>query len=567
MLSEEKKILLKQLVHNASKEEIIWINGYLQGYLEGTGGTLPVQAETPVTAAVAIKPTILYGTETGNSKKVSSQLLTGFKKNKIQAKAADIFQYDVAKLAKDSHALFVISTQGEGEFPQNAQGFYDNLIKSGADLSHLKYAVLGLGDTSYPLYCYAGELLDAALEKLGAQRILPLVKADVDYAETVTQWESHLHAAFANEALGVATVVAKPLAPTSHKTYYKGIISHKIVLNDRGSNKETYHIEIQSNSAVSYEPGDALGIFARNDEQSIQHILSYFKESGHRIVTLKDKSATVKEWLAIRNIKGLSSRSISQISALLEITYEAERADLVDILSVAEIPAHITIDAVLEVLLPIAPRLYSISSSAEAHDGEVHLTVTLDTFKVKDEDKTGLASHFLAYYPVNAPIEFYIHKNNNFRLPADDKDIIMIGPGTGIAPFRSFISHRDATGAEGKNWLFFGEQHFVLDFYYQTEIQEWITTGVLSKFDVAFSRDQQHKIYVQDRIREKAAEFDEWLQNGASLYICGQKHPMGTDVENTITEVISASRGISLDDARLVLQELEEQGRYQKDVY
>lgn len=566
MLSETKKNLLQQLVHNASKEEIIWINGYIQGYLDNNS-TISDSAETAAPAAIAIKPTIIYGTETGNSKKVSSQLLTGFKKNKIQAKSVDIFQYDLAKLAKESYALFVISTQGEGEFPQNAQAFYDKLVTSDADLSHLKYAVLGLGDTSYPLYCYAGELLDAALEKLGAQRILPLVKADVDYAETVVQWESHLQAALANEAAGVATTVVKPVPPTSHKTYYKGIISHKIVLNDRGSNKETYHIEIQSNETVNYEPGDALGVFARNDEQSIQHVLGYFKENGHRIVALKEKSATVKEWLAERNIKGLSSRSVSQIAALLETTFDAEKADLADILSVAEIPSHISIDNVLEILLPIAPRLYSISSSAEAHDGEVHLTVTLDTFKVNETLKTGLASHFLAYYPVNTPIEFYIHKNNNFRLPPEDKDIIMIGPGTGIAPFRSFISHRDATGAEGKNWLFFGEQHFVLDFYYQTEIQEWITTGVLNKFDVAFSRDQQHKIYVQDRIREKAAEFDEWLQNGASLYICGQKYPMGTDVENTITEVISASRGITLDQARQVLEDLEEQGRYQKDVY
>lgn len=566
MLSEGKKNLLQQLVHNASKDELIWISGYFSGLLESSGNSVP-QTEVPV--AVTIKPTILYGTETGNSKKVSSQLLANFKKNKIQAKSADVFQYDVAKLAKESYVLFVISTQGEGEFPQNAQPFYEKLIKSDADLSHLKYAVLGLGDTSYPLYCYAGELLDAALEKLGAKRILPLVKADVDYAETVTQWESHLKSAFENEGKPVTgnAITVKPVAPTSHKTYYKGSISHKIVLNDRGSNKETYHIEIQSNNEVNYEPGDALGIFPRNDERSIQHVLGYFKENGHRVITIKDKSATVKEWLAQRNIKGLSSRSVNQVATLLETTYNSEKADLADILSVVDIPAHVSIDNLLQLLLPIAPRLYSISSSADAHDGEVHLTVTLDTFKVKDEVREGLASNFLALYPVNTPFEFYIHKNNNFRLPADDKDIIMIGPGTGIAPFRSFISHRDATGAEGKNWLFFGEQHFVLDFYYQTEIQEWITTGVLNKFDVAFSRDQQHKIYVQDRIREKAAEFDEWLQNGASLYICGQKHPMGNDVENTITEVISASRGISLDEARRVLEEMEEQGRYQKDVY
>ncbi|MXN90684.1 hypothetical protein GR160_05550 [Flavobacterium sp. Sd200] len=567
MLSEGKKTLLQQLVLNASKDELIWINGYVSGLLESSGTTFAPQTEVP--HVVAVKPTIIYGTETGNSKKVSSQILTGFKKNKIQAKSIDVFQYDVAKLAKETHVLFIMSTQGEGEFPQNAQAFYDKLSNSDINLSHLKYAVLGLGDTSYPLYCYAGELLDAALEKLGAQRLLPLVKADVDYAETVAQWESHLKSAFESEGKTQATntSISKSTAPTSHKTYYKGSISHKVILNDRGSNKETYHIEIQSEDVVSYEPGDALGIVPFNDEYTIQKILSYFKEDGSRKITLKDRTETINQWLAECNVKGLSKRSIGQIASLLETVYDAEKADLNDILAVVDIPAKVTIDSIIELLLPIAPRLYSISSSIDAHDGEVHLTVTLDTFKVKDELREGLASNFLAHFPLNTPFDFYIHKNNNFRLPADDKDIIMIGPGTGIAPFRSFISHRDAIGAEGKNWLFFGEQHFVLDFYYQTEIQEWLTTGVLNKFDVAFSRDQQHKIYVQDRIKEKAAEFDQWLQNGASLYICGQKHPMGTDVENTITEVISAARGISLDDARQVLAELEEQGRYQKDVY
>ncbi|WP_185965523.1 diflavin oxidoreductase [Flavobacterium zepuense] len=565
MLSENKLQLLQQLVHNASKEEIIWAKGYLAGYLDAANVPINISV-TP--AAIAVKPTILYGTETGNSKKVASQLLANFKKNKVQAKAADVFQYDIAKLEKETHALFVMSTQGEGEFPQNAVAFYEKLQASKPSLSHLKYAVLGLGDTSYPLFCYAGELLDEALAQLGAQRILPLVKADVDYAEPVNHWEKSLHDHLANAvnpSTGVA--VAKPSAPASNKKNYSGVITHKVVLNDRGSNKETYHIEITADDTVDYEPGDALGIFARNDAHTVNQVLAYFKEEGSRHISIKDKSQSVSNWLAERNIKGLSKRSIGQVAELLLVTYEAEKADLLDILAVAVIPAQVSIDDLIGVLLPIAPRLYSISSSAEAHDGQVHLTVTLDTFTANNTQKTGLASHFLAHYPIGTAINFYIHKNTHFRLPTNDTDIIMIGPGTGIAPFRSFLSYRDATGAGGRNWLFFGEQYFVLDFYYQTEIQEWITTAVLTKLDVAFSRDQQDKIYVQDRIRENAGQFNEWLQNGASLYICGQRHPMGTDVENTIIEVIAAARGLSPDAAREVLNELEEQGRYQKDVY
>jgi len=565
MLSENKLKLLQQLAHNATKEEIIWAKGYLSGYLDANSGT-GQQDVQGIPATLTVKPTIIYGTETGNSKKVASQLLTNFKRNKIQAKTADVFHYDIAKLEKETLSLFVMSTQGEGEFPQNAVAFYEKLKTSNANLSNLKYAVLGLGDTSYPLYCYAAELLDETLAKLGAQRILPLVKADVDYTDIVIGWQTSLSDYFAKSPTLGTDAQVKP-ADTSHKKNYAGVVSHKVVLNDKGANKETYHIEITANDVAYYEPGDALGVFAKNDEHSVQQILSYFKEDGNRLLTLKDTTATLQQWLRERNIKGLSKRSINQIADLLQITYQSEKADLIDILNVVKIPVWVSINNLIEILLPVAPRLYSISSSAEAHDGQVHVTVTLDTFKVNDILKTGLASNFLAHYPIGTAIDFYIHKNNNFRLPDNDTDIIMIGPGTGIAPFRSFISHRDATGANGKNWLFFGEQHFVLDFYYQTEIQEWITTGVLTKFDVAFSRDQQHKIYVQDRIRENAVAFNEWLQNGASLYICGQKHPMGTDVENTIIEVISATRGISIEQAKQVLSQLEEQGRYQKDVY
>jgi sulfite reductase (NADPH) flavoprotein alpha-component len=252
---------------------------------------------------------------------------------------------------------------------------------------------------------------------------------------------------------------------------------------------------------------------------------------------------------------------------LLDVAIEDKKADLIDILSKIPKPENLTLKVLLDQLLPIAPRLYSISSSLEAHDGQVHITVNLNTFRIGETKKEGLASRFLADYPLDTEIEFYIHKNNNFRLPSEDTDVIMIGPGTGIAPFRSFIAHRDATGAEGKNWLFFGEQHFVLDFYYQTEIQEWITTGVLSKLDTAFSRDQEQKIYVQDRIRQKGKELNQWLENGASLYICGQKHPMSTDVQQTIVEVIAEERNISIELANLVLEEMETAGKYQKDVY
>lgn len=553
MLSETKLTLLQQLVQQASKDEIIWTKGYLAGFLDSNQFTVPT-VET--TTAITVKPLIVYGTETGNAKKIASQLLTNFKKNKIQAKSTDIFQLDATKLAKETLVLFIVSTQGEGEFPQNAVAFYEKLKALQTDLSNLNFAVLGLGDTSYPLFCNAGVLLDEVLEQKGAKRLLPLVKADVDYAETVTNWEANLQRVFSEKASSTSIPTQKS-TPTSivNKKNYKGIVSHKIVLNDKGSNKETYHIEITSDQEIVYEPGDAIGFYPKNNETEIDEIASFFNEN------------TKKEVLLDKNIRGLSKKSIEALSGLFEITLTEEKADLVDILKKYVKPETVSFEEVVALLHPIAPRLYSISSAINAHDGGVHVTVNLNTFSVNGTTKTGLCSQFLADFPIDEEIEFYIHKNNNFKLPSDDTDIIMIGPGTGIAPFRSFLAHRDAEGAEGKNWLFFGEQHFVLDFYYQTEIQEWLTTGVLTKLDTAFSRDQEKKIYVQDRIREKAKSFNEWLENGASVYICGQKSPMSTDVENTIIEVIASERKISSTEAKQVLEDLETAGKYQKDVY
>lgn len=553
MLSETKLSLLQQLAQNASKEEIIWTKGYLKGFLDRVE-LLDGTTEGHILAPVAVKPLIIYGTETGNSKKVASNLLAAFKKNKIQAKAVDVFQYDINKLEKESLVLFVMSTQGEGEFPQNAIPFYEKLKASNANLNKVSFAVLGLGDSSYPLFSNAGILLDEALAEKGAKRLLPLVKADVDFAETVAIWESDLQKAFQNLGSNVTNEI-KPTTATvsSNKKNYIGKISHKVVLNDIGSNKETYHIEIESDEEISYEPGDALGVFPKNKEAEIQAIATYFGEENYSI-------------LADKNIRGLSKKSLEAFSKLFEIEIIEEKANLLDIIQKYQ-PKKVKLEEVIALLLPISPRLYSISSSSEAHDGQVHLTVSLNKFKVNDEIKSGLASEFLAEFPLEEPLEFYIHKNQNFRLPKEETDIIMIGPGTGIAPFRSFLAERDVTGAEGKNWLFFGEQHFVLDFYYQTEIQEWLTTDVLTKLDTAFSRDQERKIYVQDRIREKAKEFNNWLENGASIYVCGQKKPMSQDVENAIVAVISKERNISESEAQQILEELENQGKYQKDVY
>ncbi|MFD2602163.1 diflavin oxidoreductase [Flavobacterium suzhouense] len=568
MLSESKYALLKELVKDASNEELIFSKGYIAGFLDGNHQSKSSVAITE-SQAITVKPVIIYGTETGNSKKVASTLLAGLKKKKINSKVIDVFQYDVEKLKKESLALFVISTQGEGEFPQNAQKFYESLQLQEVNLQNLTYAVLGLGDSSYPLYNNAAVLLDKILEERGATRLLPLVKADVDYSDLANKWEVDLFSKFLDVANHQRVLSAEKTQQSDqgHKKLYTGVITHKVILNDIGSNKQTYHIEITPDEEVLYEPGDALGIYPKNDITVVDSILSILKIESELQIKIDTETKSANDWFIDRNVLGLSKRSVGLIGELFGVSFPDDVADLEYLLAGVEIPEEFSIESLVKLLLPIAPRLYSISSSAEAHDGQVHLTVNLNTFDANGATKHGLASGYLADYPVGSAISFYIHKNNNFRLPPEDKDIIMIGPGTGIAPFRSFIAERDSVGAQGRNWLFFGEQHFVHDFYYQTEVQDWLASGILTRLETAFSRDQQQKIYVQDRIREKGEELNQWIEDGAIIYICGQKAPMSIDVIQAITEVVSTQRKISFEQAKEIVSTLIDEGRLLKDVY
>ena len=385
MLSDTKQNLLEQLVSNASFEELIYAKGYLAGYIakSGEGNSTPQKSS----ALVNVKPLIVYGTETGNAKKVASKLQASFKKEKINAKSVDIFQFDVKKLEKETLVLFVISTQGEGEFPLNAKDFYEKLKSSNVNLGQLSYAVFGLGDSSYPLFCSAGTLLDEVLEEKGAKRLLPLVKADVDFNPLVENWQKDLQNLFSG--VKSEAKVANSVQNIPHKKNYKGNIKHKIVLNDNGSNKETYHIEIVSDEEISYQPGDALGVIPKNSQKDIQLILDEFNVEKEQEFSIKGETKTAFDWLESRNIKGLSKHTLDAISPVLGIEILSEKADLLDVLNSAK---QKNLDAdkfskLLEILLPVAPRLYSISSSKEAHDGEVHLTVNLHKFNTNDQEK------------------------------------------------------------------------------------------------------------------------------------------------------------------------------------
>lgn len=563
MLADEKLRILQNLLKGSTTEELLWMNGYLNGIVFGKESN-----DKPVIKSIVNKITIAYGTETGNSKKLATEFAAKAKKKGIHAKVQSLDQYRLNDLTKEEYFLAVISTHGDGEPPEAARKFYDHVHNNGFKLDKLKYSVLALGDTSYPLFCKAGEDVDQQLNKLGGKRFAPLQKCDVDYNTEADEWFEEICKAL-NENNGVPSIAAPGRAPkkSTGKKIHKGKLLAHINLNDWGSNKETYHIELESKDA-SYQPGDSIGIIPQNSKATLEEIIAITGIDETTNIDYKDELVPLYELLHEKlNITYLPERVVKQYASIVEKNFPIGRTSLVDLLKLYPVKDADQFTQIVKVLEPTTPRLYSIASSPEAHSGEIHITVAKNSFMANGKKEFGLASEFLAGFTTGDELKFYIHPNNRFRLPEEDKNIIMIGPGTGIAPFRSFIAERDATGASGKNWLFFGEQHFVSDFLYQSEIQNWFDTGVLTKVSAAFSRDQAEKIYVQHKMMQHGNEFFEWLETDAYVYVCGAKDPMSIDVEQTILNIIEKFGERSKEDAEHYLDSLKEDGRYITDVY
>ncbi|WP_018630622.1 diflavin oxidoreductase [Niabella aurantiaca] len=564
MLSDAKLGAIKSLTPLLSRDELLWASGYFAGLAQGIAG-----GQEPVAAAPAAvkKISLVYGTETGNAKKLATQLAGIAKKKGIMVKLTGLDQYRFTDLPKEEYFFVVISTQGEGEPPILAKKFYDYIHENQLNLGKLKFGVLALGDSSYPEFCKTGEDVDARLEVLGAHRVLPLKKCDVEYEEDALHWLDNVAAALQS----TVSQAAVPLATepkSSGKKYYMGKVITNINLNDRGSNKQTFHIEITTDETIDYQPGDALGIVPSNKQDMINKIIGITGIDPEKEIQTEKVKAPVRDLLSQHvNICYLLKSTVKKFAELTEQQIPETRMSLYDLLRIYPVKDAAQFEEVIKILTAQSPRLYSISSSPNAHgENEIHITVSKNQFTVEDEERYGVCSEFLSDLDEGHEIEFFIQKAKHFRLPEDDKDVIMIGPGTGVAPFRSFLAERDATGAGGRNWLFFGEQHFVTDFLYQTEIQNHLETGVLNNLDLAFSRDTDQKVYVQHRIREKGEELLNWLNSGAHLYICGARDPMCKDVEDTFVELLKA-KGKTEEDARNYLVQLEEEGRYSKDVY
>ncbi|MDR3716690.1 MAG: flavodoxin domain-containing protein [Puia sp.] len=578
MLTAPKLKIIQELIAGSSREELIWLNGYLAGILSTTTGASGAAEQShpagatgtssPAKASVN-KITIAYGTETGNAKRLATDFAAKAKKSGINAKLVGLDQYRVADLPREEYFFTVISTQGDGEPPAAAKKFYDHIHQNGFRLEKMKYGVLALGDTSYPLFCKTGEDVDQQFHKLGAERIVYLQKCDTDYEQEADNWFAEVLQKLNNAgspAAAATTAVAATRKAAGRKTFTGRVLSN-INLNDLGSGKQTYHLEIAAED-IDYQPGDSIGIIPENPLATVDAIVALTGIDPLRTVPWRNEELTLFTLLKKKlNIVYLPERVVNKYAALVRQEIPETKIGLLDLLKIYPVKDTAQFEEVIGILEPIAPRLYSISSSPEAHAGEVHLTVAKDTFDVNGERKHGLCSDTLSQLSADAPLEFYVHKNSQFKLPAADKDIIMIGPGTGIAPFRSFLAERDAVGATGKNWLFFGDQRFTTDFLYQTEIQNWLQTGVLTHVNTAFSRDQSEKVYVQHKMRKQAARLYEWLETGAYVYLCGAKEPMSVDVENTLLDIIKQQGNKTDAQAAVFLDELKEAGRYLKDVY
>ncbi len=569
MLGESKFKIFLDLINNAGRDELVWMNGYLNGVVQHQSKQA---APAEATAASVNKITIVYGTETGNSKRLATDFALKAKQKHIHAKVVGMDQYRLTDLPKEEYLLAVISTHGEGEPPIAAKKFYDHIHQNGFSLDKLKYSVLALGDTSYPLYCKTGEEVDEQLNKLGGTRIAPLQKCDVEYDDDANGWFNGVLEKLSNKNADLPKETAPAIgipgpAKKVGKLAYTGTVLTKINLNDRGSSKETWHIEIAADG-LEYKCGDSIGIVPENPTDAVDAIIAVTGADAGKLVTFKNEEFTIYNLLKHKiNIIHLTERLVKQYADITQQEIPATRMNLLDLLKIYPVKDAAQFEEIILKMNAISPRLYTIASSPAAHEGEVHIVVVKDIYRVNGEKKFGLCSEYLSRINESGKQKFFVQPNKRFRLPAPDKDMIMVGPGTGIAAFRSFIAERDATGATGRNWLFFGEQHFASDFLYQTEIQNWYQTGVLTKVNLAFSRDQKEKIYVQHKMLKHAAALYEWLNGGGYFFVCGKKDPMSADVEKTLLRIIEQQGNKTPEEAVKYLEQMEHEGRYEKDVY
>ena len=587
-LPEDKSGLLARLVEGLDQAALHWLSGYTAG-LAALVDAAPREAIplTAVEAQAQPRLTVVYGSQTGNARRYAETLARDAEGAGLAVRLQRADAYPLRELKSERLLFVVISTQGEGDPPDDARGFVEFLASKRAPrLEDLKFAVLGLGDSSYAKFCAIGAQLDARLAELGATRLFARGDADVDIDRVAKPW--------LQRALGSARDVLRSAAPLATVTALRPVrvapawtrerpFAAEVLANQRISahdgSKDIRHIELSlRDSGLSYEPGDALGVWAGNPAQLVDAVLAALKLDPQSSVTLDGQTLPLRDWLS-------DKRELTRLARPFAIAHAARaRHDDLDaaiaspvalpqLLSEYQVidllhayPTQWDAQALVASLRPLTPRLYSIASSPKVAEDEAHLTVARVDYRAFGRDHLGAASHFLATGAARVPV--FIEANERFRLPADaSRDVIMIGPGTGVAPFRGFVQERAAIGASGRNWLFFGNPHFRSDFLYQLEWQQALRRGELHKLDVAFSRDQAHKVYVQHNLLRNGRELYAWLQNGAHLYVCGDAAQMAKDVHAALRDIVVEHGGKSRDDADAYLARLAQERRYARDVY
>ena len=597
-LSPERSALLAQLAAGADASGLLWASGYLAGLARSLDA--PVIAPAPATAVAPA--TIIYGSQTGNARRAAEALHAKLDAAGLPARLLRADAYSTRELANERLLYLVISTQGEGDPPDDAIGFSEFLLgRRAPKLPQLQFAVLGLGDTSYADFCGIARKLDARLVELGATRVQTLGEADLDIDIVAAPWRE--------QALAHARELLKP-APATHLATVTPLRPHalpawsqdkpfvaEVLANQRitgrefrnvgfrkygAVDKDVRHLELSlQGSGLAYEPGDALGIRHRNPDPLVDAVLAATKLDGDALVARDGESLALAEWLRDKRELSRIGRPLlasvaergahAELARLLEAQDKSGLAAVFDTHQLIDVlrrwPAGWDADALVAALRPQAQRLYSIASSRKRVGEEAHLTVDALRYQAHGFEHVGAASGFLASLEEGGSLPVYIEPNERFRVPADaSRDIIMIGPGTGVAPFRGFVQERAETGAAGRNWLLFGARHFNTGFLYQAEWQDALAKGELHRLDLAFSRDQADRIYVQQRLREAGRDVYDWLQGGAHLYVCGAI-AMGKDVHAALLDIVAAHNGGDTEAASDYLSSLQREGRYARDVY
>jgi sulfite reductase (NADPH) flavoprotein alpha-component len=601
-LTPAQQTQLEALAATLTREQALWVSGYFAGI--GRLGSVKDVFMGPASAIPAanatITVTVLYGSETGNSATLAESLGTRLRRAGLDVRVSDMDSYKVRQLKDEKYLFVVTSTHGEGDPPQSALNFFEYVEgRKAPRLPGLQFAVLALGDSTYERYCEAGKRLDRRLEDLGATRLHPRADCDVDYDGPAAQWINDVERTLPQQSgttdagAPTASVITLP-APASaifdKRNPFLATIIENIVLTGRGSSKETRHIELSlSGSGLVYQPGDALGFMPRNDPAAVEAILSRAGLDGDILVDVKTGADAKTGRAALRDALASHFEIVTATPRFLQTWAELSGATELRRLSAPEnasersrfLNDHHVIDIlrafpvagvaasdIVAALRPLQPRLYSIASSPAVAPDEVHLTVSTVRYDLHGEPRAGVASGYLAASgQPDTTLPVYIQANPHFRLPNDDTAIVMIGAGTGIAPYRAFLQEREARGSAGRSWLFFGERNFRTDFLYQTEWQDHLQSGVLSRIDLAFSRDRAEKTYVQHRIREKARDLYAWLEGGAHLYVCGDAANLAPDIHAALLAVVQEQGHLGPEAAEDYLRGLQRDHRYQRDVY